>query len=158
MREEETVEFLKIRTVYKDIKNKRKFCRHLIIIFWYFLMFDQIFPSPQVKRSVIITNKHGIQVYRRCSILTGVLRNFAKSTETTRARARPPQNRSPRPATAPKKRPRPRRLPPHKFPKAPNNTPTPHRTPQAQDRHPTHTYDKAGSPPRITQKPQIMAT
>ena len=89
-------------------------------------MFDQIFPSPQVKRSVIITNKHGIQVVRRCSILTGVLRNFAKSTETTRARARPQQNRSPRPATAPKKRPRPRRPPPPKnFPKPPTTPPPP---------------------------------
>ena len=94
-------------------------------------MFDQIFPSPQVKRSVIITNKHGIQVVRRCSILTGVLRNFAKSTETTRARARPQQNRSPRPATAPKKRPRPGLPPPpqisqslQQHPHPPQNTPS----------------------------------
>ena len=88
-------------------------------------MFDQIFPSPQVKRSVIITNKRGIQVVRRCSILTGVLRNFAKSTETTRARARPQQNRSPRPATAPKKRPRPRLPPSTNFPKPPTTPPPP---------------------------------
>ena len=32
----------------------------IVIIFWDFLIFDQIFLSPQVKRSVIISNKHGI--------------------------------------------------------------------------------------------------
>ena len=32
----------------------------LAIIFWDFLMFYQIFLSPQVKRIVIIDNKHGI--------------------------------------------------------------------------------------------------
>ena len=30
----------------------------MVIIFWDFLMFDQIFLSLQVKRSVIISNKH----------------------------------------------------------------------------------------------------
>ena len=30
------------------------------IVFWDFLMFDKIFFSPQEKRSVIISNKHGI--------------------------------------------------------------------------------------------------
>ena len=35
-------------------------CAVLVIIFWDFLMFDQIFLSPQVKRSSIISNKHGI--------------------------------------------------------------------------------------------------
>ena len=29
-------------------------------MFWDFLMFYQIFFSPQVKRSTIISNKHGI--------------------------------------------------------------------------------------------------
>ena len=32
----------------------------MVVIFWDFLMFDQIFLSPQVKRSVIISNKRGI--------------------------------------------------------------------------------------------------
>ena len=32
----------------------------LVIIFWDILMFDKIFVSPQVKRIVIISNKHGI--------------------------------------------------------------------------------------------------
>ena len=32
----------------------------LVIIFWDSLMFYQIFLSPQVKRIVIISNKHGI--------------------------------------------------------------------------------------------------
>ena len=32
----------------------------LVTTFWDFLMFYQFFFSPQVKRSVIITNKHGI--------------------------------------------------------------------------------------------------
>ena len=32
----------------------------LAIIFWYILMFDKIFVSPQVNRIVIISNKHGI--------------------------------------------------------------------------------------------------
>ena len=31
----------------------------IVTIFWDFLMFDQIFLSPQVKRSVIISNKYG---------------------------------------------------------------------------------------------------
>ena len=30
------------------------------IIFWHFLVLYQIFSSPQVKRSAIISNKHGI--------------------------------------------------------------------------------------------------
>ena len=30
------------------------------IIFWDFLILYQIFFSPQVKRSVIVSNKHGI--------------------------------------------------------------------------------------------------
>ena len=32
----------------------------MVIIFWNFFMFDQIFVSPQVKRSVIIRNKYDI--------------------------------------------------------------------------------------------------
>ena len=32
----------------------------MVIIFSDFLMFDQIFVSPQMRRSVIISNKHGI--------------------------------------------------------------------------------------------------
>ena len=35
----------------------------LVIIFWDFLMFYQIFLSPQVKRIVIISNKHAICGY-----------------------------------------------------------------------------------------------
>ena len=31
----------------------------IFVIFWYFLMFYQIFLSPQVKQSAIISNKHG---------------------------------------------------------------------------------------------------
>ena len=31
-----------------------------VIIFWELLMFDQIFLTPQVKRSMIISNKHGL--------------------------------------------------------------------------------------------------
>ena len=30
------------------------------MMFWDLLMFDQIFLSPQVKRSLIISNKHAI--------------------------------------------------------------------------------------------------
>ena len=32
----------------------------LVITFWEFLIFDEIFLSPQVKRFLIISNKHGI--------------------------------------------------------------------------------------------------
>ena len=32
----------------------------MLAIFWDFLLFLQIFLSPQVKKIVIITNKHGI--------------------------------------------------------------------------------------------------
>ena len=35
-------------------------CTRLYILFWDFLILYQIFFSPQVKRSVIISNKHGI--------------------------------------------------------------------------------------------------
>ena len=37
----------------------------LVIIFWDFLMFYQIFLSPQVKRIVIISSKYGIRVAER---------------------------------------------------------------------------------------------
>ena len=37
----------------------------MVIIFLDFLMFDQIFPSQQMKRSVIISNKHGTRVAER---------------------------------------------------------------------------------------------
>ena len=40
--------------------QKKIFQLILVIIFWDFLMFYQIFLSPQVKRIVIISNKHGI--------------------------------------------------------------------------------------------------
>ena len=40
--------------------QKKIFQTILVIIFWDFLMFYQIFLSPQVKRIVIISNKHGI--------------------------------------------------------------------------------------------------
>ena len=36
----------------------------IIIIFWEFLMYYQIFFSSQVKRSVIISNKHDIYMLR----------------------------------------------------------------------------------------------
>ena len=42
------------------VKVKASPATIMVIIFWDFLMFDQIFLSPQVKRSVIISNKHGI--------------------------------------------------------------------------------------------------
>ena len=32
----------------------------MVIIFWNFLLFDQIFLSPQVKRSLVISDKYGI--------------------------------------------------------------------------------------------------
>ena len=36
------------------------FTTTMFIIFWDVLIAEQIFFSPQVKRSVIISNKHGI--------------------------------------------------------------------------------------------------
>ena len=41
-------------------KNVYGICTIVIIIFWDLMMFDQIFWSPQSKRSVIIDNRHGI--------------------------------------------------------------------------------------------------
>ena len=35
-------------------------CTIMVIIFWHFLIFDQMFLSPQVKQRVITSNKHGI--------------------------------------------------------------------------------------------------
>ena len=52
--------------IYHDKRNpQHQIISHLIatilvIIFWDILMFDKIFVSPQVKRIVIISNKHGI--------------------------------------------------------------------------------------------------
>ena len=43
----------------------------MVIIFWELLMFDQIFLTPQVKRSVIISNKHGLYELLYTSV-TGV--------------------------------------------------------------------------------------
>ena len=33
---------------------------NMVIIFWDFVMYDQIFLSPQVKLSVLVINKHGM--------------------------------------------------------------------------------------------------
>ena len=42
-------------------KKQKKILQTILdIMFWDFLIFYQIFFSPQVKRSVIISNKHGI--------------------------------------------------------------------------------------------------
>ena len=35
----------------------------MLIIFWYFLMVEQVFLSPQTKWSMIISNKHGIYAF-----------------------------------------------------------------------------------------------
>ena len=63
---------IKWRFVLIDVSQKKKLRCHfdlrkikwpstiLVIIFWHFLMFSQIFFSPQVKRSAIITNNYGI--------------------------------------------------------------------------------------------------
>ena len=32
----------------------------MLVLFWDFLMFDQIFYSPQVKQSVVIIDKNGM--------------------------------------------------------------------------------------------------
>ena len=45
---------LTIKDVNKDMKNKNKFVE---ILFWDFLTIEQISLSPEVKRSVIISNK-----------------------------------------------------------------------------------------------------
>ena len=42
------------------VENKASPTLILVIIFWDFWKFDQILVSPQVKRSVTISNKHGI--------------------------------------------------------------------------------------------------
>ena len=51
---------LTIWAVNKDIKAKENFQTIMVIIFWDFTLFDQIFLSSQEKRSLIISNKHGI--------------------------------------------------------------------------------------------------
>ena len=52
--------FLNIRPASKN-KMKKKFLQTIVeIIFWHFLILYQFFFSPQVKRSVIISNKHDI--------------------------------------------------------------------------------------------------
>ena len=42
-------------------KNQKKISKTvMVIIFWDFLMSDQIFLSSQVKQSLVISNKYGI--------------------------------------------------------------------------------------------------
>ena len=62
---------ISLKGVTKTIKNERKEQKEgflgmllgtlgattMVITFWEFLMFYQFFPSPQVKRSLIISNK-----------------------------------------------------------------------------------------------------
>ena len=43
-----------------EIKSKMKFWRQSFSYFEIFLMFHQIFLSPEVKQSTIVSNKHGI--------------------------------------------------------------------------------------------------
>ena len=45
---------------HSDINKISESSTILVIIFWDMLMFYQIFLSPQLKRIVIIRNKHGI--------------------------------------------------------------------------------------------------
>ena len=48
------------RIKFVSLNNRPCQDRIIFIILWEFLMFYQIFLSPQVKRYVIITFKHGI--------------------------------------------------------------------------------------------------
>ena len=56
----------KFKKIWYDIKTLiytktfKNVSTTILIIFWDVLINDQIFFSPQVKRSVIISNKHGI--------------------------------------------------------------------------------------------------
>ena len=50
----------KVLSVITGAKMLKVFAAIFFIIFWDFLMFHQIFLSPQVKRCAIITYKHGI--------------------------------------------------------------------------------------------------
>ena len=43
--------------IYTEKKNIKTLATIMFIIFWDFLMTEQILPSPQVKRSVTISNK-----------------------------------------------------------------------------------------------------
>ena len=54
----------------------------MFIMFWDFFIIEQIFLSPQVKRSMIIINKHGI--YELCNepvteLLSALLKIFQKA-------------------------------------------------------------------------------
>ena len=55
----QTWQFLTNLAVNEDVKSKKKFTI-IFIIFWDFLMFYQIFLSPQEKQWAIISYKHGI--------------------------------------------------------------------------------------------------
>ena len=46
-----------VKAVNKDKKQIKMLQTILFVIFWDVLMVDQIFLSPEVKRSVIISNK-----------------------------------------------------------------------------------------------------
>ena len=58
-----SVVFLTTESVNKDMKSKKKkkkkFKTVIVIVYWNFSMFCQMFFSSQLKRSVIISNKHG---------------------------------------------------------------------------------------------------
>ena len=55
--------FLRLK---QNLKKRKLFIKMqstiMVIIFWDFLILYQTFLSPQVKRSVIISNRHGIYV------------------------------------------------------------------------------------------------
>ena len=98
----EDCNFINKRLQYQCfIMNVAEFFRTpttMVIIFGNFLMFDQIFYSPQVKRSVIISNKHGIYVlpYKLPnSLRLRILRNLGSILRNL-GNIEPPPTRTPR--------------------------------------------------------------
>ena len=52
----------------------------MLVIFWTFLIFYELFLSPKVKRSVIITNKNAIyQLQNDVTLVLGKFRNCRKT-------------------------------------------------------------------------------
>ena len=63
MQKELNISICRTEMIKEDGRYKTKYILQItitLIIFWDFLMFHQVFLSPQVKRDAIITYKHGL--------------------------------------------------------------------------------------------------
>ena len=116
------------------------------IIFWDFLMFYQIFLSPEVKRCAIITYKHGI--YKLPHKLTNYLRPTAFSPLGGLANTRKEKDSDHRILGYTRIVPKPHRTPAQHASPRPNESPE--RYPHPPSSGPTREASPKRSPPKHT--------